>query len=66
MVANGHKVGSGRIEKTMGSLYSLAAETADVGRDSYSLVTDDYDPWNNDFTGRIRKVSVKHKAVQPA
>ena len=41
---NGKQVGSGRIEKTMGALYSLAAETADIGHDSYSAVTTDYDP----------------------
>jgi hypothetical protein len=29
----GKTVGKGRIEKTMGALYSLAAETADIGRD---------------------------------
>ena len=50
----------------MGALYSLAAETADIGHDSYSPVTNDYDPWKNDFTGTIKKVTVKHKAVQPA
>jgi hypothetical protein len=31
--------------------YSLAGETADVGVDAWSPVTDDYDPWNNAFTG---------------
>ena len=50
----------------MGALYSLAAEPADIGHDSYSPVTNDYDPWKNDFTGVIKKVTVKHKAVQPA
>ena len=42
----------------MGAVYSLAAETADVGVDAYSPVTDDYDPWDNAFTGTIRKVVV--------
>ena len=46
----------------MGALYSLAAETADIGRDAYSPVTTDYDPWKNDFTGTInKKVTIKHK-----
>ena len=66
IIVNGKTVGKGRIKKTMGALYSLAAETADIGRDSYSPVTNDYDPWKNDFTGTIRKVTVRHKAVQPA
>ena len=35
IIVNGKKVGTGRIEKTMGALYSLAAETADIGHDSY-------------------------------
>ena len=58
---NGKKVGEGRIEKTQGAVWSLAGETADVGTDAYSPVTDDYDPWNNAFTGTIRKIIVKHK-----
>ncbi|MTH16616.1 arylsulfatase [Flavobacterium sp. LC2016-01] len=58
---NGKKVGQGRIGKTMGSLYSLAAETADIGKDSYSPVTKDYDPWNNSFTGKIEKVTFNLK-----
>jgi hypothetical protein len=35
----------------MGAVYSLAGETAHVGLDAYSPVTNDYDPWNNAFTG---------------
>ena len=59
IMVNGKKVGQGRIEKTMGSLYSLAAETADVGKDAFSPVTKDYDPWNNAFTGTIQKITVQ-------
>ena len=58
---NGKKVGEGRIEKTQGAVYSLAGETADVGMDAYSPVTDDYDPWDNAFTGAIKIITVKHK-----
>ena len=61
LFVNGKKVGEGRIEKTMGALYSLAGETADVGMDAYSPVTDDYDPWDNAFTGTINTVKVRHK-----
>ena len=42
-----------------GAVYSLAAETADVGVDAYSPVTDDYDPWDNAVTGTIHKVVVE-------
>jgi arylsulfatase len=58
---NGKKVGEGRIEKTHGAVWSLAGETADVGKDAYSPVCDDYDPWNNAFTGTINTVKIKHK-----
>ena len=58
---NGKVVGEGRIEKTMGAVYSLAGDTADVGMDGWSPVTDDYDPWDNAFTGKIKKIVVKHK-----
>lgn len=59
LYVNGKKVAVGRIEKTMGSLYSLAAETANIGEDAYSPVTTDYDPWDNAFTGTIDKVTIK-------
>jgi hypothetical protein len=65
LIVNGKKVGEGRIDKTMGALYSLAAETADVGKDAYSPVTKDYDPWNNAFTGTIKSVKIKLKG-EPA
>jgi arylsulfatase len=29
--------------------------------DAFSPVTDDYDPWNNAFTGQIAKVTIRHK-----
>jgi arylsulfatase len=45
----------------MGALYTLAAETADVGVDAFSPVTDDYDPWDNAFTGTINTVKIKQK-----
>jgi arylsulfatase A-like enzyme len=63
---NGKKVGEGRIEKTQGAVYSLAGETADVGMDAYSPVTDDYDPWDNAFTGTIKIIKVKHKEAPAA
>ena len=48
---NGKRIGSGRIEKIMGALYSLAAETADIGHDIYPAVMPAYDPWDTTFTG---------------
>jgi arylsulfatase A-like enzyme len=58
---NGKKVGQGRIQKTQGAVWSLAGETADIGEDAYSPVTDDYDPWDNAFTGTINTVKIRHK-----
>ena len=63
LTINGETVGTGRIEKTMGAIYSLAGETADVGVDAWSPVTDDYDPWDNGFTGEIVKITIRHKSV---
>ncbi|MCX5390552.1 arylsulfatase [Streptomyces sp. NBC_00094] len=59
LYVNGDQVGEGRIDRTMGAIYSLAGETADVGMDAWSPVTDDYDPWDNAFTGTIHKITVK-------
>lgn len=60
ITVNGKKVGEGRVDKTQGAVYSLAGETADVGIDAYSPVTDAYDPWDNKFTGIIHKLTVKN------
>ena len=57
---NGDLVGEGRIDKTQGAIYSLAGETADVGVDAWSPVTDDYDPWDNAFTGTIKQITIRH------
>jgi arylsulfatase A-like enzyme len=61
LLMNGKKVGQGRIDKTMGAIYSLAGETADVGMDAWSPVTDDYDPYDNAFTGKIDKIVIQLK-----
>lgn len=61
LAVNGKMVGEGRIEKTHGAVWSLAGETADVGKDAYSPVCDDYDPWDNAFTGTISTVKIRHK-----
>ncbi len=34
--------------------------------DAYSPVTDDYDPWDNAFTGKIKIIRVKHKEAPAA
>ncbi len=55
---NGQKVGEGRIGNTTPFLYS-ADETADVGMDEATPVTEDYAEGDNAFTGKIEKVTVE-------
>lgn len=55
----GKKVGVGRIEKTQGAVWSLAGETADVGMDAYSPVTDDYDPWTTLSAAQVQDGRVR-------
>ena len=57
---NGKQVAEGRIEKTVANLFS-PDETADVGVDEATPVTEDYKERDNKFTGKIRKVTVELK-----
>jgi arylsulfatase len=59
---NGTKVAEARIERTQPGIFS-ADETADVGEDDATPVTDDYKAYDNKFTGKILKVTVDLKAV---
>ncbi len=54
---NGKKVAAGRIEHTNANVFG--AETADVGEDLYTVVTDDYKVGDNKFTGKINKVTIQ-------
>jgi len=55
---NGQKVAEGRIANTTPFLFS-ADETADVGTDGATPVTEDYAEGDNAFTGKIEKVTVE-------
>jgi arylsulfatase len=55
---NGQEVVEGRIERTTPFLFS-ADETADVGVDDATPVTEDYAERHNEFTGRIETVTVE-------
>jgi arylsulfatase len=59
LLANGKKLGEGRVEKTAGFKYSLY-EGQDIGEDSGSPVDFDYTPPFK-FNGRIEKVTVDLK-----
>lgn len=54
---NGKKVAEGRIEKTVPFVFS-ADETADVGVDEATPVTEDYKEGDNKFNGKIKKVRI--------
>jgi hypothetical protein len=56
---NGKRVGSGKLERTIPFIYGT--ETADVGMDLYTAVTDDYRKDDNEFTGEIKKVTISVK-----
>ena len=55
---NGEKVAEGQIGNTTPFLFS-ADETADVGTDEATPVTEDYAEGDNEFTGTIRTVTVE-------
>ncbi len=54
---NDKKVAEGRIERTQPMIFS-ADETADVGEDDATPVTEEYKAYDNKFTGKILKVKV--------
>jgi len=62
LYVNDKKVAEGRIEHTQPGIFS-ADETADVGVDDATPVTEDYKAWDNAFTGKILKVTVAVKAM---
>jgi arylsulfatase len=60
LLVNGKKVGEGKIDRTQPNIFS-ADETADVGVDEATPVTEDYKEGDNQFTGKIKKVVVELK-----
>ena len=65
LLVNGEKVASGRIERTQPAIFS-ADETAAVGTDDATPVTDDYQERDNSFTGKILKVTIDVKPIGEA
>jgi arylsulfatase len=57
LFVDGERAGAGRVEATVPMAFS-ADETADVGSDSATPVSDDYGPKDNEFTGRVRWVQI--------
>jgi arylsulfatase A-like enzyme len=58
LFVNDRKVAEGRIDKTVPNVFS-PDEGATVGVDDETVVTDDYAPRHNRFTGTLRKVVVE-------
>ena len=58
LLVNGKKVAEGRIGKTVPFMFS-ADETVDVGTDNATPVSPDYKEGDNEFTGKIGKLTVE-------
>ena len=65
ILVNGEKAAEGRIEHTQCCFFS-ADETADVGRDDATPVTEDYNEGDNKFTGKIHTVTINLKETKTA
>ena len=57
LFVDGTRVGQGRVEATIPLVFS-ADETADIGRDTASPVSDDYRGDSSIFTGRVNWVQI--------
>jgi arylsulfatase len=57
LYVDGEAVGSGRVERTQPLIFS-ADETADVGHETGTTVSDDYDAESSRFTGTIAWVQI--------
>jgi hypothetical protein len=57
LFVDGTKVGQGRVEATIPLVFS-ADETADIGRDTASPLSDDYSGGSSIFTGRVNWVQI--------
>ncbi len=60
LYVNDEKVAEGSLEKTQPNIFS-ADETANVGKDTETAVTDAYDERENGFTAKINKVTITLK-----
>ncbi|HEX9154790.1 MAG TPA: hypothetical protein VF819_04450, partial [Nitrospira sp.] len=65
LLVNEQKVAEARIEHTQPFIFS-ADETADVGQDDATPVTEDYKEGDNKFTGKIHKVTIELKDMKAA
>jgi hypothetical protein len=54
---DGEKVGEGRVGATAAMVFS-ADDTCDVGREGGAVVSEDYGPRGNEFTGEVSWVQI--------
>jgi arylsulfatase len=57
LFVDGNPAGTGRVESTIPMIFS-ADETTDLGEDSGTSVTDDYEPHHSSFNGKVRWVQI--------
>lgn len=62
LYVNDKKVAEGRVEHTQPMIFS-ADETANVGEDDATPVTEDYQAYDNKFTGKIVNVTIDVKEM---
>jgi arylsulfatase len=65
ILVNGKNIAEGRIEHTQCCVFS-ADETADVGKDDATPVTEDYLEGDNAFTGTIDRITIDLKEMKAA
>lgn len=65
LYVDGDKIGEGRVDATAAMIFS-ADDTCDVGREDGALVTDDYGPGDNAFSGDVRWVQIDVGATTDA
>ncbi len=57
LYVDGAQVGEGRVDGTVPMIFS-ADETTDLGSDTGTAVSDDYQPHESAFSGRVRWVQI--------
>jgi hypothetical protein len=57
LFVDGRASGTGRVERTVPMMFS-ADETTDLGEDTGTAVSDDYEPHTSSFNGRVRWVQI--------
>ena len=63
ILVDGEKVAEGRIEHTQPFIFSID-DTADVGMDKGTPVTEDYKEGENTFTGKIHSITIDLKEIK--